>query len=207
MVEEFAHAGLLVDLCVTLARVASAFAAAMLLGTALGIALGRWPRLDLLLDGPLIALLNLPALVLIVLTYVWLGLNETALIIAVALNKLPSTVVTLREGARSLDPDLADMARLFRMGIGRRLRHVVLPQLAPYMLAATRSGLAVVWKIALVAELLGASNGIGFRIQGEFQLFDVTRILADTLAFVLVVQGIEWALLRPLDRHVSRWRT
>jgi len=86
------------------------------------------------------------------------------------------------------------------------LRHVVLPQLTPYFLAASRSGLALIWKIVLVVELLGRSNGVGFQIQIYFQLFDVTMILAYTLAFILVVQAIEWLGLQPLERWITRWR-
>jgi len=57
-----------------------------------------------------------------------------------------------------------------------------------------------------VAELLGRSNGVGFEIQIAFQLFDVKRILAYTLAFIAVAQGIEWGVMQPLERHVLRWR-
>ncbi len=89
----------------------------------------------------------------------------------------------------------------------RNLRHVILPQLAPYLFASARSGLALIWKIVLVVELLGRSNGIGFQIQIYFQLFDVTLILAYTLAFILVVQMIEWMIMQPLESWAMRWRT
>ena len=151
-------------------------------------------------------LLNLPALVIIVLAYVWAGLTETAAIAAVALNKLPIATVTVREGARSLDRQLDEMAQVFRMSAWMRLRHVVLPQLAPYLAAAARSGLSLVWKIVLIVELLGRPNGVGFEIGIAFQLFDVTRILAYALAFVAVMLAIETFLVQPLERHVSRWR-
>jgi NitT/TauT family transport system permease protein len=197
---------LAIDLGITLLRVAAAFTLAMVLGTALGVAMGLSRRIDLALDSLVTLLLNLPALVLIVLLFVWFGLNEAATVVAVALNKLPGTAVTVREGARALDRDFLDLARGFRLSRRATLRHVVLPQLAPYLMAAARSGLAVVWKIVLVAELLGRSNGIGFRLQVDFQLFDVTAILADTLALLIAVQGIEWAVMQPLERAASRWR-
>jgi NitT/TauT family transport system permease protein len=203
---EAASGALAANLGVTLARVAASFALAMVLGTALGIAMGRLKRLDRVLDMPLTALLNLPALVVIVLIYIWFGLSEAALVVAVALNKLPATTVTLREGARTLDPALAEMAQSFRFSRWATLRHVVMPQLTPYLFAAARSGLALIWKIVLVAELLGRSNGVGFEIQVQFQLFDIAGILAYTLAFVAVVQVIEWGILQPLERWTMAWR-
>jgi NitT/TauT family transport system permease protein len=206
LIDEARSGALAFNLGVTLVRVVAAFLIAMALGTAFGLIMGRSRTADRLGDPWLVALLNLPALVIIVLAYVWAGLTEAAAIAAVALNKLPIATVTVREGARALDPGLDDMARVFRMGRWVRLRHVVLPQLAPYLAAATRSGLSLVWKIVLIVELLGRPNGVGFEIGTAFQLFDVTRILAYAIAFVAVMLVIETFLVQPLERHVSRWR-
>lgn len=197
---------LLFNLAVTLLRVAVSFTIAMAIGTALGVWMGRSRLADDVVDPWLVALLNLPALVIIVLAYVWGGLTETAGIIAVVLNKLPNATVTVREGTRSLDRQLDEMAELFRMTPWVRLRHVVMPQLAPYLAAATRSGLSLVWKIVLIVELLGRPNGVGFEIYTAFQLFDVTRILAYAIAFVLVMLAIETFVVQPIERRVSRWR-
>jgi NitT/TauT family transport system permease protein len=206
LVHEARSGALAFNLGITLARVAVAFTIAMALGAVLGLLMGRDPLFDRLADPWLVVLLNLPALVIIVLAYVWAGLTETAAIAAVALNKLPVATVMVREGARSLDRTLDEMAAVFRMGPWVRLRHVVLPQLAPYLAAAARSGLSLVWKIVLIVELLGRPNGVGFEIGVAFQLFDVTRILAYALAFVAVMLAIETFLVQPLERHVSRWR-
>jgi NitT/TauT family transport system permease protein len=154
----------------------------------------------------LLLLLNLPALVIIVLAYIWIGLNEIAAIGAVALNKIPNAIVTLREGARSLDPQLDEMADVFRLPYVMRLRHVLAPQLAPYFAAAARSGLSLVWKIVLIVELLGRSNGIGFEINIAFQLFDMTLLLAYALPFVVIMLTIETFVVQPFERHVSSWR-
>jgi NitT/TauT family transport system permease protein len=112
----------------------------------------------------------------------------------------------VREGARSLDKDLDEMAQVYRLNGPARLRHVVLPQLAPYLLASARSGLALIWKIVLVVELLGRSDGVGFQLSLFFQMFDVANILAYALAFIAIVQAIEWFALRPLERNLNRWR-
>jgi len=203
---ELVDGELLHHLAATLLRVAIAFAAAMLAGTVIGIAMGLVRSVDTLFDSWIVLFLNLPALVIAVLLYVWLGLTDAAAITAVALSKLPTVVVTLREGTRALDRDLAGMARSFRLGAWRTLRHVILPQLSPYLLVAARSGLALIWKIVLVVELLGRPDGIGYEIQVFFQLFDIGRLIAYALAFVAVVLAIEWCVLLPLERSLLRWR-
>lgn len=191
---------------VTLARVAVAFCSAMLIGCAIGIALGRAKGADQFFDTWLIFFLNLPALVTIILCYVWFGLTEVAAILAVAINKIPNVAVTVREGARSLSRDLTEMAQIYRFGTWKTLRHVTLPQLAPFFAAAARGGLALVWKIVLVVELLGRPNGVGRQLYDGFQLFDVSMILAYAIAFILVVQVIEIGILQPLEARANRWR-
>jgi len=176
LVDEARSGALTFNLGVTLLRVFAAFAIAMVLGTVIGLLMGRNAIFDWLADPWLVVLLNLPALVIIVLAYIWAGLTDTAAIAAVALNKLPVTIVTIREGARALDPTLDEMATVFRM------------------------------KIVLIVEMLGRPNGVGFEIGAAFQLFDVTRILAYALAFTVVMLAIEALLVQPLERHVSRWR-
>ena len=204
--DETVDGELLHHLGATLLRVAIAFAVAMVAGAAIGIAMGLVRSLDALFDSWIVLFLNLPALVIAVLLYIWFGLTDAAAITAVALSKLPTVVVTLREGTRALDRDLAGMARSFRLGPWRTLRHVILPQLSPYLLVAARSGLALIWKIVLVVELLGRPDGIGYEIQVFFQLFDIKRLIAYALAFVAVVLAIEWCVLLPLERRLLRWR-
>ena len=203
---EIASGALFFHLSRTLERVALSFVIAMLVGIAIGFVLGRSRAADSF-GGPwLVFFLNLPALVTIVLCYIWIGLVETAAVLAVALNKIPNVAVTVREGARALDPALAEMARVFRVSWSRQFRHIVLPQLLPYIAAAARSGLALIWKIVLVVELLGRPNGVGFQIGLFFEFFDVAGILAYALAFIAVVQAIEWGLLRPAERRINQWR-
>ncbi|MCF6753160.1 ABC transporter permease [Pseudomonas stutzeri] len=193
-------------LLVTLRRVLFSFALAMTLGTLLGVWMGRSRLANALLDPLLVLFLNLPALVTIILLYVWFGLVEAAAVLAVVVNKVPNVAVTVREGARSLDPKLEQMAQVYGFSRWQRVVDVWLPQLFPYLMAATRGGLALIWKIVLVVELLGRSDGIGFQLHMAFQVFDVASILAYSLAFIAVVQLIELALLQPLERRASAWR-
>jgi NitT/TauT family transport system permease protein len=206
LVDEAANGDLFYHLGATLGRVAAAYIIAMVVGSVLGVFLGLHRRADRFFNPWVVLFLNIPALVIIVLAYIWFGLNEAAAIGAVAMNKIPNVIVTMREGARALDPAYAEMATVYRFGLFDRIRHILLPQLQPYLAATSRSGIALIWKIVLVVELLGRSNGVGFQIYLYFQLFDVAGILAYTLAFVAVMLVIELLLVQPLERHATRWR-
>src|SRR3569833_2270552 len=206
VIAEAQSGALLLHLGASRARVTFAFVLAMSLGCAIGYMMGRVRLADRLGDPWRILLLNLPALVVIVLAYIWAGLTEAAAIAAIAINKLPTAIVTLREGARAHDRSLDEMASVFAMPRWRAFRHVVLPQLAPYIAASARSGLSLVWKIVLVAELLGRPNGVGFELGVAFQLFDTPRLLAYTLTFAAVVLVIETLLVQPFEARATRWR-
>ena len=206
LIDEIKSGQLPYHLSKTLYRLLLSFSIAMLLGCAIGIALGRHKQLDYFFDNWLVIFLNIPALVTIILCYVWFGLVESAAILAVVINKLPNVIVTIREGTRALDSELLDMAKCYRFSKGKTLRHVIWPQLHPFVMAATRSGLALIWKIVLVVEMLGRSDGMGYQLYLFFQLFDVASILAYTVAFVTLIQAIELFILKPLDSKAQRWR-
>lgn len=195
------------QLGITLARVVAAFVVAMLIGGAIGLLVGSNKTADKFFDSWLTLFLNLPALVIIALCYVWFGTTEATAVAAVAISKIPNVAIQMREGARSLSKDLSEMARVYGFGRWKTLRHVVLPQLAPFWAAAARSGLALVWKIVLVVEALGGhSTGVGHQIHSAFQSYDVPVILAYALAFIVVIQFVELGLLQPLQARANRWR-
>ncbi len=191
---------------ITFLRVMAAFVLALGVGSLIGILMGRSRRLNAVFDAVLVLGLNIPALVVIFLCYIWFGLTEIAAILAVAVNKIPNTAVTLREGARAIDNELMQVASVYRLSRRQTLFKVFLPQLYPYLMAATRSGLALVWKIVLVVELLGRSNGVGFKLGIYFQYFDIASILAYTVAFAAIIMLIELLVLDKLDQRLARWR-
>ena len=190
----------------TLGRVIGSFAIAMILGSMAGYAMGRSKALDRFADSWLVVLINMPALVVIIFAYVWIGLNETAAILAVAINKLPNVIVVMREGTRALDPEIDEMATAFQFTALKKIRHVVIPQLAPYLAASSRSGLSIVWKIVLVVELLGRPNGVGFVLGSAFSLFDMAKILSYAICFIVLMLVIEGLVVQPLERRANRWR-
>lgn len=197
---------LILQVAITLARVAVSFFIAMVIGSAIGIAMGHNRQANAFLDGLLVIALNLPALVVIMLCYVWFGLGELAAITAVAVNKIPLVVINMREGARSVDRDLLQVAQVFRLPPRKAFFKVYLPQLYPYLMASARAGLALIWKIVLVVELLGRSDGVGFKLGVFFQFFDVLGILAYSFGFIAVILVIEYLALGPLERRLAAWR-
>lgn len=198
--ELFFHLG------ITLYRVFISFLIAMIIGIFFGILMGRYKEIDDNLDSLLIFGLNLPALVTIILCYIWFGLSDTAAILAVIINKVPTVIVTIREGCKAVNYELLELSKVYRISSYETFTKIYLPQIYPYIMVSARSGLSLIWKIVLVVELLGRSDGVGFQLAMFFQFFDITSILAYSFSFILVILFIESAILQPLESHVTKWR-
>jgi NitT/TauT family transport system permease protein len=206
MVDLAINARLFEDMGKTLTRAAIAFVVAMTLGIVIGGIIGRFQLTDRLFGSWVLIGLNIPAIVVAIACYIWLGLTEFALILAVVINKTPLVSVTMREGVRALDYGLAELAQVYRVPFWRRVRRFIIPQLMPYVLAAARTGLSLIWKIVLVFEVLGSDGGVGFRIGVFFQTFNITGILAYTGAFMTVVILLEYLVIRQLEKRILGWR-
>lgn len=206
LIEEFSSNELVFHTSITLKRVFISFIIAMFIGTFFGIYMGRNAKANVFLDDWLVLGLNVPALVIIILCYVWFGLNEVSAILAVSLNKIPMVAVIMREGAKSIEKDYLEVGEFYKVNRKKIFLKIIIPQLYPYLLSAARSGLSLIWKIVLVVELLGRSNGVGFKLYGFFQFFDISGILAYTLTFVFLILLVEFLLVRPFEKKISIWR-
>ena len=133
-----------------------------------------WGRreVDRFFDGWLILFLNMPALVTIILCYIWFGLNEAAAVLAVAINKIPDAAVTLREGARAIDRDYHEMASVFDFGAWKTF-----PQCDAAAAHALHRRGGALGPGARLEDRAGRGAarpllGLGFQLYTYFQLFE-----------------------------------
>jgi NitT/TauT family transport system permease protein len=136
----------------------------------------------------------------------WFGINEIALFIAVVFIIFPYVAVNVFEGVKAIDRDLLDMGRAFKVQRGAMIRRIILPSLTPYFVGAVRQNFANSWKMVTIAELFGASAGIGFMIRTGFEFFDSAMMLAWVAWFAFVIIAIEYAIILPFRRYMLRWR-
>jgi NitT/TauT family transport system permease protein len=200
------HKDLIFHTQITLQRVFIAFIIAMIIGVFLGIVMGVSSKIDSLLDIFLIIGLNMPALVTIIICYIWFGLTDFSAILAVIINKVPIIIVNIREGVKNIDKKYLDLAHIYDISQKDIVTKIYLPQIYPYIMATTRLTISLIWKIVLVVELLGRSDGVGFQIALFFQDFDITSIFAYSFAFIFIVILIESIFLNPLEKRMRRGR-
>ena len=203
MIQESMNGELWTHLGATFTRVFVAFGCAWACGVVLGALLGRSDALDQWFWPWVNTFLNMPALVVIVICYLALGMTELAAVLAVVVNKTPLIAVNVRDGVRQFESRYEEFASIYRLSWIQKIRLIWIPQLELFLFTALRTGLSLTWKIILVVELLRRSSGIGFQIHLYFQLFEVDMILAYALSFMIAMQLIEWIVVRPVSSMCS----
>ncbi len=190
----------------TMRRIVFGFFLALFGGIVFGTIMGLSQKVEAFLDTWVMVALTIPSLCFLVVIYIVFGLNEFSTVLAVAVSGFPSITINIWQGVKNVDNKLLAMARAFEISRSRRFYQIVLPQILPYVLAASRYGLGIVWKITVVAELLGRNSGIGFELHYWFQLFNMRQVFAWTLFFTLVMLFVELAIFKQIEVRLFHWR-
>ena len=197
---------LLVHFRDTMQRIVFGFLLALSGGIVVGTAMGLSKKVEDFIDTWVMVALTIPSLCFLIVIYILMGLNEFSTVLAIAISGFPSITINVWQGVKNVDNKLLAMARVFNVNRPTRFWRVVMPQIMPYILAASRYGLGIVWKITVVAELLGRNSGIGFQLHYWFQLFNMPQVFAWTLFFTLVMLFVELAVFKQIEHYVFHWR-
>jgi NitT/TauT family transport system permease protein len=190
----------------TLRRVLVGFGIAMIVSIPLGILMGTLRSLESFFEPPVILGLTMPGLIWAVLMIMFFGLNETSAYAAVAITIMPMLAISIWQGTKSIDKDLIDMSNAFHASPWSKVVDVILPQLVSHILAAIRYGLGLAWKVVVVVEMFGLSNGVGYQVVRGFNVFSMKAVLAWAITFLIVMIVIEFGIIGCLERAITRWR-
>ncbi len=156
---------------------------------------------------PLIVLgLTIPGLMWALIAVMLFGINEFSPYFAVTVTIFPMLVINIWAGVKSLDKELMDMSHVFHFTKWMKISQVILPQLVPNIFAATRYGLGLAWKVVVVVEMFGTSNGVGYQVMKSYQVFNMEGVIAWTLTFVLAMIVIEYGLINFAEQRLTAWR-
>jgi NitT/TauT family transport system permease protein len=194
------------QLWASMTRILIGFSLALVLGIIIGILMGSRKSFDEFFKAMVILGLALPGLIYALICVMFFGISMLAPVTAILAGSYPFVVINVAEGVKSLDKDLIDMSRSYKIGKWKTIRQVILPSLLPFILAAIRNGFAIAWKICTLVEVFGAVNGVGYMIKNSFDQYAVFGIIAWALLFGGVMLVIEYGLLVPAERYLARWR-
>ena len=108
---------------------------------------------------------------------------------------MPMLAISIWQGTKSIDKDLVDMSKIFHASPWSKVVDVILPQLISHILAAIRYGLGLAWKVVVVVEMFGLSNGVGYQVVRGFNVFSMKAVLAWAISFLVVMIVIEFGII------------
>lgn len=186
-------------------RVLVSIAAALLIGGGLAFLAHGAPLFQAVVDERIKPVLNsFPSIGWAILAAIWFEPGDFGVIFVEVAILIPFCLINIAEGLRTIDRELIEMGHSFTRHRIRILWRLTLPLLVPYGLSATRIAYGIAWKIALVAELLGAPSGIGYLMLRAQTAADTTTFLATCFAIVLIFIIGERLVIVPLERRFAR---
>jgi sulfonate transport system permease protein len=180
---------------VTLIRVAAGFAIGTVAATVVGAATGYSPWLRRLLDPSLQALRAIPSIAWVPLFILWLGIFEASKVTLIAIGVFFPVYLGLMGAIQSVDRKLIEVGRAFRLSDVAMVRRILLPAVLPAYVIALRSGLGLGWMFVVAAELMGASEGLGFLLIDGQELGKPAEIVAAIVAFAVVGKTTDWLIV------------
>ena len=206
LVEVVVHEDFLLHMTASLTRVLTALVISLAVATLLGVAMGLSKSAERFFDGIVLGGRTMPGLAWALLAVMVVGVSSSAPILAVSLAVTPLLTLQIWEGTKALDRDLFRMARVFGVPRARQFREVVVPAILPSIVGGAKLGLALSWKVTVLAELFGVTSGVGYEISRNFQMFSIDGVLAWALTFAAVMALIEYGVIGPIHRWLTRWR-
>src|SRR5471030_582298 len=194
------------DLGITLYRVVAGFLLAAAVAAPLGIALGSNPRVAHFFE-PLLSIVNtVSSAIWAVFAIIWFGISNATTIFVVFMTAMPLILTNVWQGALTVDRNHIELARSFRMSQTQIMRKIFLPTILPHFFAGARLAFGFGWRVSLVAETIGSSSGVGYRMRQASDLIQTDQVFAWTIVQIAMMLVIEILLLQPLERRLFRWR-
>lgn len=194
------------DLGITLYRVVAGFALAALIGTPLGVLLGSNRRLGHFFDPALSVLNTVSAAIWAIFALIWFGISNGTTIFVVFMEAMPLILTNVWQGAQGVNAEYVELARSFQMSRAKVMMKIYLPTVLPHFFAGARLAFGFGWRVSLVAETIGSSNGIGYRLRQAADLVQTDQVFAWTLTLIVMMVGLEYGILKPLENYLFRWK-
>ena len=178
----------------TLTRVAVGFGLGVVAGTILGAVSGYWALARRLLDPTVQALRAIPSIAWVPLFILWLGIFETSKVALIAAGVFFPVYLGVMGAILSVDRKIVEVGRTFRLSGVAMIRRILLPAVLPAYVVSLRVGLGLGWMFVVAAELIGASEGLGYLLLDGQQLGKPAQILAAIVIFAILGKLTDWLI-------------
>lgn len=204
--QELAASGeLLRHVAATLLRVAEGFGLGVLAATVLGALTGYSDLARRLLDPTLQALRNIPSIAWVPLFILWFGIFEASKVALIATGVFFPIYLGLMSGIQDVDRKLVEVGRAYELSPLAMVWRILLPAAMPAYLTGIRSGLGLGWMFVIAAELMGASEGLGYLLVDGQMTGNAAQILGALVLFAILGKATDSVVAALLRRRLA-WR-
>lgn len=186
------------------------FALSLVLGTGLGLIFGVLAgcekRIKWLLEPLHWALMTMPPVILVLISMLWFGMGGIQTVFVTTLLIFPLIYANTVAGIEAIDSNLLEMARVYRASRSQMLREIYLPGIYSPLFAALSLSAGMGIRIVVLAEVLGASSGIGYAFSLSRTNVDTPAMFAWILVCLFLGGGINGILFTPLRNRGLRWK-
>jgi NitT/TauT family transport system permease protein len=206
LVEQLRTGELAANLAVSLGEFAVGFGLAVIVGIALGMLSGWYRTLEYALDPFVWFLYSAPLVAFYPIFVIWLGLGTKTVVAIAFLLAVPPIMTNTLSGMKHVDPGLVRAAVSFGAQKSDLFAKVALPASIPMVMAGLRLGIGRALTGVVIAELFGATAGLGFSISYYGSLLKTTEMMVSLV--VIVGLGVVFNQgLGLLESRFDSWRT
>lgn len=194
------------DVWLTSLRTLAGFGAALVLGTAAGLAMGYSGLAQTMIRPVIVVLQTVSAVIWCFFAVIWFGLSNLSVTFVVFVAGFPIMAFAVWEGVKAMDLELEAMARAFNVPRRMILREITLPAICSHLFGGIRGCFSYCWRTAILAELVIGQHGLGYSMYFAWQNFRTTEVFAWVVVTVGLMLVSEYLFIRPIEAWVMRWR-
>ncbi len=193
------------EIPITLYRAGIGITVALLIVMSLGLLAGSFKSLALFFRPCISVLLGMPPIIWVVLALFWFGMGSQSAIFTIIITAIPLTFAAAMRGMMTVDEGLKEMLDVYKVSFFKKIRNLYFPHLLNHLLPAISVALGTGIKIAIMAELLGANNGMGAQLAMARSMLDTETVLAYVMLILGMIFIVEYLIIEPLRIIFMPW--
>ncbi|WP_085992144.1 ABC transporter permease [Oceanobacillus senegalensis] len=205
-IREMAQDGSLwIHIGITTFRVLAGFVLGTIVAILLGSLVGFYKKAEQLLDPMLQAFRAIPSLAWVPLFILWMGIGEPSKVTMIAVGVFFPVYLNIVSGITGVDRKLIEVGKMYGLHTFQLIRRVILPAALPSFLVGLRSGLGLGWMFVVAAELMGASQGLGYLLVLGQNTLSPETIIASIILFAIIGKVSDW-VLKLVQERALQWQ-
>lgn len=191
----------------TMKRMLIGFSLSVITSILISILMEKYKLIKMFFETYVNSALIIPAIILVYIIVIVFGVKEITPILIVILVTAPELIIIFSSGLENINKNYSQVAQVYKINKKTQLFKIIFPQIISNFFAALKIEFSVAWKMVIIAEAFALSNGIGYAIYYQFQLFSLKGVISWTIAFMIIMTILQYGLINFFERKLLKWKT